>query len=175
MKGTSKARVARKAAATKLEGRCSCGEVRYRLTAPPLIVHACHCRDCQRITGGAFVINLWIETRFVESLGAAPQSYLLKGGSGAPHEVFFCGKCGTYLWSHYGGRRETTFVRAGTLEKPAAVAPDVHIYTRSKVPWLTLPAGVPAYRSFYKIDKVWPPASLERLRALRAETAAARG
>jgi hypothetical protein len=83
-------------------------------------------------------------------------------------------QCGTYVWSQYGGRPETTFARAGTLAKPDAVAPDVHIYTRSKLPWLELPAGVPAFRSFYEIEKVWSPASLERLRALRAETAAAK-
>jgi hypothetical protein len=158
-----------------LEGRCSCGNISYKLTAPPLIVHACHCRDCQRITGGAFVINLWIETKFVEARGAGPLSFRLKGGTGAPHEVFFCGDCGTFVWSRYhGAPGDALFVRAGTLDNPDAVAPDVHIFTRSKAPWLTLPAGVPAYKSFYKLDEVWPPASLERLRALRAEAAAAK-
>jgi hypothetical protein len=44
-----------------LEGGCACGAVRYRLTAPPLIVHAYHCRDCQKMTGSAFVLNMWIE------------------------------------------------------------------------------------------------------------------
>ena len=44
-----------------LEGGCACRTVRYKLTASPLIVHACHCRDCQRLTGGPFVINVWIE------------------------------------------------------------------------------------------------------------------
>ncbi len=40
-----------------LEGGCSCGAIRYKLTNTPLIVHACHCRDCQRVTGSAFVIK----------------------------------------------------------------------------------------------------------------------
>src|SRR5439155_7686682 len=53
------------------EGGCACGAVRYRLTAEPLIVHACHCRDCQRLSGGAFALNIWIERRFVESADAA--------------------------------------------------------------------------------------------------------
>jgi hypothetical protein len=59
------------------EGGCACGAMRYRLTAAPLIVHACHCRDCQRLTGDAFALNTWIERRFVDdllSLGAAPDS-----------------------------------------------------------------------------------------------------
>ena len=73
-----------------LEGGCSCGAIRYKLTNSPLIVHACHCRDCQRITGGPHVINIWIERKFVEATGAEPKSFVLKGGSGKKHEVFFC-------------------------------------------------------------------------------------
>ena len=149
-----------------LEGGCSCGAIRYELTNSPLIVHACHCRDCQRVTGSGFVINLWIEKRFVERTGAVPRSFMLKGGSGKDHEVFFCGDCGAYVWSRYqiapGG--EALFVRAGTLDKPEAVTPDVHIFTRSKLPWLRLPEGARAFETAYKIDDVWPAQSKERLR-----------
>jgi len=70
-----------------LEGGCACRTIRYRLTANPLIVHACHCRDCQRLTGGPFAINLWIEGRFVESNSATPKSYRLAGGTGKYHDV----------------------------------------------------------------------------------------
>ncbi len=151
------------------KGGCACGSIRYQLTASPLIVHACHCRDCQRITGSAFVTNIWIEKKFVQAAGAAPQSFMLKGGSGKNHEVFFCGKCGTYVWSrYYGAPGEALFVRAGTLDNPDAVKPNVHIFTRSKVPWLKLPEGAPAFDSFYKIDKIWPAESMERLRRLTA-------
>lgn len=152
-----------------LSGGCACKNIRYQLTASPLIVHACHCRDCQRITGSAFVINIWIEKKFVEPSGPAPQSFMLKGGGGNNHEVFFCGRCGTYLWSrYYGAPGEALFVRAGTLDTPEAVKPDVHIFTRSKLPWFKLPEGAPAFESFYKIDQLWPAASKERLRLLRA-------
>ncbi len=158
-----------------LSGGCACKAIQYRLTAPPLIVHACHCRDCQRLTGSAFVINIWIEKPFVEARGTVPQSFELSGGSGNAHEVFFCGACGTYLWSRYhGAPGEAWFVRAGTLDDPDAVAPDVHIFTRSKVPWLQLPEGVPAFRSFYMLDDVWSAESKERLRALRAQAAASK-
>ena len=152
-------------------GGCACRGVRYRLTAAPLIVHACHCRDCQRITGSAFVINLWIEAKFVEAGASAPKSFRLAGGSGRPHEVFFCEACGTYLWSRYhGAPGDFLFVRAGTLDRPEAVRPDVHIFTRSKLPWLELPQDVPAFKTFYKIDKVWPAESLKRLRGLRSRS-----
>jgi hypothetical protein len=149
-----------------LEGGCACGTIRYRLNASPLIVHACHCRDCQRLTGSAFVINIWIEKKFVEAGPVAPKSVRLAGGSGKHNDVFFCGKCGTTLWSRYDiVPGECLFVRAGTLDNPEAVTPDVHIFTRSKLPWLTLPEGVPAFEAIYKIDEVWSPESRERLRS----------
>jgi hypothetical protein len=148
-----------------LEGGCACRTIRYRLTASPLIVHACHCRDCQCLTGGPFAINLWIEGRFVESNSATPKSYRLAGGTGKHHDVFFCETCGTTLWSRYHiVPSDCLFVRAGTLDTPEAVTPDVHLYTRSKLPWLALPEGVPAFETIYRIDDVWPAESKERLR-----------
>lgn len=153
-----------------LEGGCACKAIRYRLISSPLIVHACHCRDCQRITGGAFVINVWMERKFVEPLtSAVPKTYRLSGGTGKHHDVFFCGTCGTYVWSKYHiAPGDALFVRAGTLDNPAAVKPDVHIFTRSKVPWLELPRDVRKFESIYKIDEEWSEESKERLRRLVA-------
>ena len=146
------------------EGGCACGRIRYRLTAPPLIVHACHCRDCQRVTGSAFVVNLWIEREHVQANGAEPRSFALLAGTGKKHEVFFCDRCGTYVWSRYhAAPGDTLFVRAGTLDRPDAVRPDVHIFTRSKVSWLRLPEDARAFATFYKIADVWSPESRERL------------
>ncbi|HLI81984.1 MAG TPA: GFA family protein [Candidatus Binataceae bacterium] len=149
-----------------MEGGCSCGAIRYKLTNTPLIVHACHCRDCQRITGGPHVINIWIERKFVEARGAKPKSFMLKGGSGKKHEVFFCERCGTYVWSRYSiALGDCLFVRAGTLDKPEAITPDVHIFTRSKLPWVQVPKEARAFKSIYAIPKVWSAESLRRLNA----------
>ena len=148
-----------------LEGGCACGRIRYRLTAPPLIVHACHCRDCQKQTGSAFVLNIWIETNRVEADHGLPKSVMLTAGSGKPHEVFFCGDCGTRLWSKYhAAPGDTLLLRVGTLDHPEMVEPDLHIFTRSKLPWFELPPGAVAFEAFYKIPEVWPAASQERLR-----------
>ena len=154
-----------------LTGGCACGAVRYELSASPLIVHACHCRDCQRLTGSAFVINLWIEKEFVEA-NVAPKSFRLAGGSRRHHDVFFCDACGTYLWSRYQAAGNALFVRAGTLDDPRAVRPDVHIFTRSKLPWVEVPKGVPAFKTFYKIDEVWSEESRKRLGRNRARRGA---
>ena len=149
----------------ELEGGCACGKVRYKLIADPLIVNACHCRDCQRLTGSAFVVNIWIERCFVEADHSRLSSVVLTAGSGKPHEVFSCPDCGTALWSKYhAAPGDTLLLRAGTLDRPETIKPDVHIFTRSKVPWFDLPAGVPSFDGFYKIADFWPMESRERLR-----------
>ena len=147
------------------EGGCACGAIRYKLTRSPLIVHACHCRDCQRLSGSAFVVNLWIERGCVETDHARLAANMLTAGSGKPHEVFRCPQCGTAIYSRYhAAPGDTVLLRAGTLDHPERVAPDVHIFTRSKAPWLPLPAGVAAFESFYQLAEFWPEASRERLR-----------
>ena len=111
------------------------------------------------------MINIWIERSFVAPGPVAPKSFSLSGGSSKRHDVFFCENCGTTLWSRYHiAPGDTLFVRAGTLDNPEAVTPDVHIFTRSKLPWLQLPEGISVFESIYKIDEVWSPESRERLR-----------
>ena len=149
-----------------LEGRCGCGEVRYRLTDRPMFVHCCHCLDCQRQTGSAFVLNAIIELERIELLAGAPEPVTMPTDSGRPHDVYRCPTCRTALWSDYGRRSRARFVRIGTLEDPSAIRPDVHIFTRSKLPWVRLPDGVPAFDVYYETEKLWPPESLARRRAV---------
>ena len=148
-----------------LEGGCACGEVRYRLTTLPMFVHCCHCLNCQRQTGTAFVLNMQIEASRVELLGGSPTALAVPREHGL-HRIFRCPKCQVAVWSEYGGRSEVLFVRAGSLDDPATVSPDVHIYTRSKLPWITLPASVPAFEEYYDAKVLWPAESLARRKAL---------
>ena len=150
----------------KLEGGCACGAVRYRLASGPMFVHCCHCLDCQRQTGSAFVLNALIEGTRVQLLSGETKPYPQPTDSGRPHVIHRCPDCGTALWSTYGGREQLRFVRVGTLEQPSTLAPDVHIYTRSKQPWVRLPDGVPAFEVYYDSKILWPAESLERRKAL---------
>ena len=149
-----------------LEGGCSCGDVRYRLTSDPLFVHCCHCLNCQRQTGSAFVINLLIEADRVELLAGEPQRVDVPRSGKLKQKIWRCPTCQIAVFSQYT-RAKVRFVRGGTLDDPASVEPDVHIFTRSKVPWVTLPDSVPAFNTYYDTEKLWPAASLERLEALR--------
>jgi hypothetical protein len=149
-----------------LEGGCACEAVRYGLTSPPMFVHCCHCRDCQRQTGSAFVINALIETDRITLRSGSVRPIAMPTDSGSPHHIHRCSSCHTALWSDYGGRPMLRFVRVGTLDDPSVLSPDVHIYVRSKLPWVALPEGVPAFDAYYDSQKLWPAASLERRRAI---------
>jgi hypothetical protein len=147
------------------EGGCACGAVRYRLTSRPMFVNCCHCRDCQRQTGGAFAINAMIEADRVEMLAGKPVAISMPTDSGRPHDIHRCPTCQVALWSDYGRRGWMLFVRATTLDDPQAISPDAHIFTRSKLPWVGLPPDVPAFEVYYDMAKLWPPESLARREA----------
>ena len=146
------------------EGGCACGAVRYRLASDPLFTHCCHCLNCQRQTGSAFVINLLIEADRVELLAGDPRPIEVPRDDGSKQTIFRCPTCQVAVFSEYG-RPEVRFVRGGTLDGPSSVVPDVHIFTRSKLPWIALPGSAPAFEEYYDSKVLWPPESLARLRA----------
>jgi hypothetical protein len=148
---------------TRLEGGCACRTVRYRLLSAPLIVHACHCTECQRLSGAAFALNALIESDRLESLAGEPRAVAVVGTSGKPQTLFRCPACQIALWSHYpGAGPKLAFVRVGTLDEPAALPPDIHIFTSTKLPWLELPPGARAVPEYYSAKHVWPAESLAR-------------
>lgn len=150
-----------------LEGRCTCGEVRYRMTRRPMFVHCCHCRWCQRETGSAFALNAMIETNYVILLSGTPEVVDTPSNSGKGQKIARCPKCRIALWSNYGGRGDTVrFVRVGTLEDPDRLPPDIHIFTMSKQAWVVLPPDTPAVEAYYESSKYWPAESLARRKAL---------
>ena len=147
------------------EGGCSCGAIRYRLTSDPLFTHCCHCLNCQRQTGSAFVVNLLIEADRVELLTGDPQRVDVPRDDGSAQRVFRCPTCQVAVFSLYT-RPDVRFVRAGTLDEPRGVEPDVHIFTRSKVGWVRLPETTPAFEVYYDQQALWPADSLARLAGL---------
>ena len=133
-----------------MEGGCTCGKVRYRLSSDPMVVHCCHCRSCQRESGTAFALNAVIEADRVELLGEAPERIETPSDSGKGQAVLRCPRCKVAVWSHYAGAGDKAcFIRVGTLDDPAACPPDVHIFTRSKQGWVVLPEGAESFDVFY--------------------------
>jgi len=151
-----------------MEGGCTCGHVRYRMTSKPLFVHCCHCRWCQRETGTAFALNAMIEADRVELLHGSPVMIDIPSNSGKGQKITRCPECQIALWSNYAGAGETLrFVRVGTLDQPDLLPPDIHIFTDSKQPWVVLPEGIPARPRYYSAKEYWPQDSLDRIKALK--------
>jgi hypothetical protein len=153
------------------DGGCTCRYVRYRMTAKPLFVHCCHCSWCQRETGTAFAHNALIEADRVQLLQGEVIVVDTPSNSGKGQRISRCPKCSIAVWSTYMGAGDAIrFVRIGTLDEPARLPPDIHIFTTSKQPWLTLPADVPAVAEYYKSSERWPADSLQRRAALLAKS-----
>jgi hypothetical protein len=151
-----------------LAGGCTCRAIRYELSSAPIFVHCCHCRWCQRETGSAFVINALLEAERVVLTAGTPNVVLTPSNSGKGQKISRCPTCCVAVWSNYaGGRDAIRFVRVGTLDEPDRLAPDIHIYTASKQPWVVLPEGVPAVPEYYVARDLWPAPSLERWRIAR--------
>jgi Glutathione-dependent formaldehyde-activating enzyme len=97
---------------------------------------------------------------------AIPSRSQCPTASGRPQAINRCPLCRVAVLSVYGGVQKLLFVRVGTLDDPAALTPSVHIYVRSKLPWVVLPEGTPSFDAYYDSRKLWPPESLERRRAI---------
>jgi len=152
------------------DGGCTCRHVRYRMTSKPLFVHCCHCLWCQRETGSAFALNAMIEADRVQLLQGDIIVVDTPSNSGKGQRISRCPKCEVALWSNYAGAGDAVcFVRIGTLDEPARLPPDIHIYTGTKQPWLALPPDTPAEIEYYRLSERWPAESLERRAALRAK------
>ena len=152
------------------DGGCTCRQVRYRLTSKPLIVHCCHCSWCQRETGSAFALNAMIEADRVQLLQGEVEVIETPSQSGKGQRISRCPICKIAVWSNYVGAGDAVrFVRVGTLDEPSRLPPDIHIFTTSKQPWVSLPAGVPAEAEYYRTSERWSAESLERRAALQAK------
>ena len=115
------------------------------------------------------IANLLIETDRVDVVAGTPQAVDVPRDDGPDQRIFRCPTCQVAVFSQYTSPL-LRFVRAGTLDDPIGVTPDVHIFTRSRVAWVTLPPATPAFDVYYDTEALWPAASFRRLKAALAIT-----
>jgi len=116
------------------EGGCLCGASRYRLTARPKAINACHCTDCRKATGAGAALFLHLETEAIIAEGAEPARYRKTADSGRIIEIVRCATCGSRLWHAPLAMPQLTFVTAGTLDDVSWVVPTSHIWVASGAP-----------------------------------------
>jgi hypothetical protein len=150
----------------QLAGGCACGHLRFRLTKMPLVVHCCHCHWCQQQSGSHYAVNAVVESKWLEMDHGTPTMVDAPTPSGAGQLIATCPHCRTTIWTHcygFGAQDRVSFLRVGTLDSPGRLPEDVHIFTESKVPGLTLPSDKPSFPQYYDKAEVWPQESLARL------------
>ena len=128
-------------------GRCLCGATVYRVTAEPLLVYACHCTDCQKRSGSAFGLSMWVRRTDIEVTKGEAATHVSTTEDGRVRHGRICATCGTRLWSEPQKHREFAIVRAGTLDDRSWLRPAAHLWTRSAQPWFVFPEGVPRYET----------------------------
>lgn len=136
-----------------MEGGCRCGEVRFKITAPPLLTMACHCRGCQQMTAAPYSATL----------NMAPDAFSLLQGEpviGGLHGVvrhYFCPKCMSWVFTRLPNA-ENVLVKTTMLDSPgpASFPPFVESNILEKLPWATTPA-------VHSFEKFPPPESFKGL------------
>lgn len=113
----------------------------------PLIVYACHCTDCQKRSGSAFGLSMWVRLSSIVVTKGEAALHVSLTRDGQPRHGRICAKCGTRLWSEPQSRPGLAVVRPGTLDDTSWLRPAAHFWTRSAQPWFVFPEGVPRYET----------------------------
>jgi hypothetical protein len=119
-------------------GGCQCGEIRYEITRAPQMVYSCHCTDCQRMTSSAFSIGCVLPEGAFRVVRGELKATQRTADSGRATTWWICPECGSWVCAgpSLGSIRN---VRGGTLDDTTWLHPTVHLWTRSKQPWIALP------------------------------------
>lgn len=141
-----------------LTGGCSCGAVRYRIDAFPLLLYACHCTDCQRQSGSAFAMSMPVTTDAFHITEGAPQPWR-RTSREAEVTSWFCGNCGGRIYGERSSRRQSINVRAGTLDDTTWLRPVAHLFMRSAQPWEQIADASICYEAmpddFKEVAELW--------------------
>lgn len=123
-------------------GGCLCGAVRYSFSARPRAINACHCRDCQKLTGATNLLTVYAPREsFVHEQGKVDR-FRKRADSGRESDYFRCASCGCRLWHEPLTMPQFTMVAAGTLDDPSWAVPATHIWTSRALAAAAIPEGV---------------------------------
>lgn len=123
--------------ALPITGGCQCAALRYEVVAPPLMIYACHCTNCQRISGSAFAISVTITEDALRFTSGQPSIVEWRSDAGNGRFGKFCGECGCRIAHGQIPSNRILSLRAGTFDDAQWVSPVGHIWMESAQPWFT--------------------------------------
>ncbi len=128
----------------RLTGGCLCGAIRYECDSGPTFAGNCHCKDCQRSSGGPYTPAMFFRASAVHITGS-PRYFQSRGDSGRMIERGFCGDCGSQLFSKLESLPEILGIKAGTLDDGTAFKPTVDFFVASAQPWDCMSPSLPKF------------------------------
>ncbi|MFO1199888.1 MAG: GFA family protein [Burkholderiaceae bacterium] len=140
-------------------GGCQCGAVRYSIDATPRMIYACHCTQCQRVSGAAFAMACLFAAQSFEMTGVQPNFYVREGKGGRKVRCSFCPKCGSRInnqWFTEQGDIPFVSLRPGTLDDTSWVRPDFHIWAQHRQPWIRFSAEDVVYEQAMPVERMRP-------------------
>ena len=120
---------------TSLTGGCLCGAIRYTVNQPVTQLRACHCTHCQKSSGAAGTVNAVLRSTAFQITKGTPRRFDAKADSGRTLHRFFCGDCGSPIYSQRETNPGMVVVRAGTLDSGEGMKITANIWTKSARPW----------------------------------------
>src|SRR5919106_687841 len=143
-------------AALRTGGRL-CGAGRHESAGDPVFSLQCHCRDCQRSSGTAYIAAMRVPADGFRLTKGAPRRYVSKADSGNEITRAFCGDCGSPLYVQVSTRPDIVGLRVGTLDDPSVFRPDADIFVRSAQPWDHMDPALPKYDTYPPGKSYTPP------------------
>jgi hypothetical protein len=128
-----------------LTGGCLCGAVRYAYAGEAGPAGYCHCGDCRRTSGSAFGVSVRAAADQFLIVAGVPKSFVKLGDSGREVSRFFCGDCGSPLFTRPPLHPDVVFIKAGSLDDPSVVRPNRQAWTVSRVAWAEIDPGLTSY------------------------------
>ncbi|PCH50676.1 MAG: hypothetical protein COC20_06380 [Cellvibrionales bacterium] len=124
-----------------IDGSCQCGNITYQLLEPPLLVAACHCKQCQKLSTSVFSITAVVKTESVKFSGELKQWERL-ADSGNKNYAKFCPNCGNRIYHFNPDTPETIKLKPSNLSDTTILNPSMHIWVSEKQKWFQIPDGV---------------------------------
>lgn len=138
------------------DGGCRCGQVRFTISAPPILTMACHCIGCQRMTASAFSLSFAAPSEGFAITAGEP----VVGGLHGPDKHMFCPHCMSWMFTRPNGLDWFVNVRMTMLDDTSGLEPFIETFTSEKLPWATTPAvhsfeGFPAFDVYPELVKAY--------------------
>ncbi|MFL0412534.1 GFA family protein [uncultured Sphingomonas sp.] len=111
---------------TRMTGGCQCGRVRYSAEVESDEAYLCHCRMCQRATGGVSIAFVNVPVAGVE-WQSGPDWYQSSPIAHRP----FCSTCGTPLGFAFLENGENIDLTVGSFDDPSRFRPAHHYAVES--------------------------------------------